>query len=136
MKMPRYNENRHTLQILFTNEEYENLKHYAALSNKSMSVVVREFTTQGLNGELTEANIDFLTPIIREQLKSVMDSKLERIASMIAKTCIQAGTAAYLSAEALSSFVPPAHQREFVDAYEAARKKSVQYIKAGSSDEL
>ena len=129
--MPRYSENRHVVPILFTNEEYENLKRYAAMSNKSMSTIVREFTAKGLTGELTEANIDFLTPIIRNQLKSIMDVQFERLASMTAKTCIQAGAAAYLSAEALSSFVPSQYQRNFTEAYAAARKKSVQYMKSG-----
>lgn len=131
--MPRHNDNRHTIPVLFTNEEYENLKRYAALSSKSMSSIVREFTAKGITGELTEKNIDFLTPIIRSQLKSIMDIQYERIASMVAKTCIQAGTAAYLSAEALNSFVPVQYQKSFVDAYDAARKKAVQYTKSGNS---
>lgn len=131
--MPRHSDKRQVLQILFTKEEYENLKKYAALSDTSMSNAVREFTRRGLAGELTEKNIDFLTPIIREQLKSIVDVKIERLAAMTAKTCIQAGTAAYLSAEALNSFVPIQHQREFMDSYDAARKKAIQYLKAGNS---
>ncbi len=127
--MPRHSENRQTLTILFTKEEYENLKRYAALTNQSMSSAVREFTCKGVNGELTEKNIDFLTPIIRRQLESIMDAKMERLASMTAKTCIQAGTAAYLSAEALNSFVPVSHQQNFIEAYEKARKKAVRYLK-------
>lgn len=130
--MPRYNENRKTLPVLFSKSEYENLKRYAALNDKSMSTVVREFTEKGLNGELTQQNIDFLTPIIRQQLESIMELRVERLASMIAKTCIQAGTAAYLSAEALNSFVPIQNQRSFMDAYDAARKKAIQYMKAGN----
>ena len=94
-----------------------------------MSSAVREFTSKGVNGELTEKNIDFLTPIIRRQLESIMDAKMERLASMTAKTCIQAGTAAYLSAEALNSFVPVSHQQNFIEAYEKARKKAVRYLK-------
>lgn len=130
--MPRHSDKRHTIPVLFTNEEYENIKKYAALSDKSMSTVIREFTNKGLTGELTENNIDFLTPIIRAQLKSIMDIQYERLASMTAKTCIQAGTAAYLSAEALNSFVPIQYQRSFLDAYESARKKALQYLRANS----
>ncbi len=135
--MPRHSDSRHTIPVLFTNEEYESLKRYAALSDKSMSTVIREFTSRGIMGELTEKNIDFLAPIIREQVKAVMDIQFERLASMTAKTCIQAGAAAYLSAEALNSFVPKQNQQGFMDAYEAARKKAVQYLRMGSekSDE-
>ena len=104
--MPRRKEDRHSVQVLFTTEEYENLKRYAALKNISMSSLVREYTMQGIRGILTQENIDFLTPIIRSQLKSVVDVQADRIAGLVAKTCIQAGAAAYLSAEALNSFVP------------------------------
>lgn len=131
MNMPRRKDNLHQIQILFTQDEYEDLKRYAALERKSMSTVIREFSSKGIRGELTEENIDFLTPIIRKQLKSIMDSQYNRLATLIAKTCIQAGTAAYLSAEALKSFVPANQQRNFVEAYEAARKKSLQYMKSG-----
>ena len=131
--MPRRKDNLHPIQVLFTEDEYEDLKRYAALERKSMSTVIREFSSKGIRGELTEENIDFLTPIIRTQLKSIMDVQFERMATMVAKTCIQAGTAAYLSAEALNSFVPVQHQRAFMDAYEAARKKAVGYMKVSSN---
>lgn len=39
--MPRRKEDRHSVQVLFTTEEYENLKRYAALKNISMSSLVR-----------------------------------------------------------------------------------------------
>ena len=129
--MARKKDNVHTLQVLFTNDEYDNLKRYAALQKKSMGAVIREFCEKGIRGQLTEENIDFLTPIIRSQLKSIMDLQYDRMATLIAKTCIQAGTAAYLSAEALNSFVPANQQRSFVDAYESARKKAVHYMKTG-----
>ena len=122
--MPRRKEDRHSVQVLFTTEEYENLKRYAALKNISMSSLVREYTMQGIRGILTQENIDFLTPIIRSQLKSVVD-----------KTCIQAGAAAYLSAEALNSFVPEKERKSFVEAYNAARKKAVSYIRASDTTE-
>lgn len=133
--MPRRKEDRHSVQVLFTTEEYENLKRYASLKNISMSSLVREYTMQGIRGILTQENIDFLTPIIRSQLKSVVDIQADRIAGLVAKTCIQAGAAAYLSAEALNSFVPEKERKSFVEAYDAARKKAVSYIRASDTTE-
>lgn len=133
--MPRYKEDRHVLNVLFTEEEYYNLKRYAAQTNQPMSSIAREFICQGLKGNLTEDNIDFLLPIIREQVKSVITPMIERLATMTAKTCVQSGAAAYLSAEALSSFVPIERQKEFIESYDAARKKAVQYLKRGSDYE-
>ena len=42
-----------------------------------------------------------------------------------AKSCIQSGTAAYLCAEAILKFVPPAQRAEVHESYDAARKKAV-----------
>ena len=100
-----------------------------------MSSLVREYTMQGIRGILTQENIDFLTPIIRSQLQSVVDIQADRIAGLVAKTCIQAGAAAYLSAEALNSFVPEKERKSFVEAYDAARKKAVSYIRASDTTE-
>ena len=128
-------DNRKKISVLLTDQEYKNLKNYAAINNKSMSAVGREFVIKGLNGELTQENIDFLTPIIRSQLKSIVDIQADRIAGLVAKTCIQAGAAAYLSAEALNSFVPEKERKCFVEAYDAARKKAVSYIRASDTTE-
>lgn len=130
--MPRKVPDRKSLTIILTNEEYESIKNLAAKSHTSMNEIGRKFLKQGLDGRVTEDNIDFLTPIIREQIKSVMAPMFERLASLNAKTCIQAGAAAYLSAEALSSFVPDKYQRSFVEAYDAARQKSIKYMSSGS----
>ena len=117
------------VNVSYTLQDYETLTNIAATQNISIPELIRRYTTQGMNGTLTQQNIDFLTPIIRRQLESVIDLRFERLATMTAKTCIQAGTAAYLSAEALNSFVPVQNQRSFIDAYDAARKKSLQYLK-------
>ena len=117
------------VNVSYTLQDYETLTNIAAAQNISIPELIRRYTTQGINGTITQQNIDFLTPIIRRQLESVIDLRFERLATMTAKTCIQAGTAAYLSAEALNSFVPVQSQRSFIDAYDAARKKSLQYLK-------
>lgn len=123
---------RHRVNVSFEVETYAVLENLAAIHNTSIPEVIRQYTVQGINGTLTQNNIDFLTPIIRSQLKSILDVKVERLAAMIAKTCIQAGAAAYLSAEAINSFVPPQRQQNFIDAYDAARKKAVIYLKKGT----
>lgn len=131
--MPRIVPGRKSITTIFTEVEYENVKILAAKNNTSMNEIVREFVISGLNGTLSQQNIDFLVPIIREQLSSILDPAINRLTSLSAKTCVQAGAAAYLSAEALNSFVPPDKSQDFVEAYESARKKSVAYLR-GNAD--
>lgn len=125
------------LPITLLPEEYDEIRRLASIKHISMSEVCRQYILQGLNGTITQDNIDFLTPIIRSQLKSILDPAVERLATIGAKTCVQAGTAAYLSAEAILKFVPEDLQLEVEESYEAARKKAVRYLKgtAKLSDE-
>lgn len=117
------------VNVTFDPDTYDQIKLIADKNNKSMSEVVRDWTMLGLNGTLAQQNLDVLTPILREQLKSIIDPAVERLATMNAKTCVQAGAAAYLSAEAISKFVPVKEQEEFLRAYEGARKKAVHYLR-------
>ncbi len=127
--MPRVVPGRKSITVVFTETDYENIKNLAAKKNTSMNEIVREYTLKGLSGTLTEENIDFLAPIIREQLSSLLNPAVNRLASLSAKTCVQAGAAAYLSAEAILKFVPEEEKEEVVLSYESARKKAVSYMK-------
>lgn len=121
------------IPVTFTQQEYEQIKTLAHKNNQSMSEVCREYILQGLSGTISQQNLDFIVPIMREQLKGLLDPAVERLASINAKTCVQAGAAAYLSAEAILKFVPEERQEEVEEAYIAARKKAVRYLQ-GKAD--
>ena len=70
-----------------------------------------------------------ITHIIREQLRDILKPDIERLAALSAKTCVQSSTAAYLTAETISKFVPLQEQEEFRECYEKARKKGVEYTR-------
>ncbi len=123
MKNPRIN-------VTFDPETYKQIKLIAGKNNCSMSDIVRNYTIEALNGDLTKNNINFISAIIREQLKIVLQPSIERLAALSAKTCVQAGTAAYLNAEAIAKFVPLSLQMEVTESYEQARKKAVAYTKS------
>lgn len=128
--MPKAVSGRNPVTVIFTEEEYNQLKTLSAKTHKSMSAIVRDFTSKGLCGEVTENNIEFIAPIIREQARSVIEPMMERMISLTAKTCLQASTATYLSADAIYKFVPPAQRTEVKESYDAARKKAVTYMKS------
>lgn len=122
-------ENGSRINVKFTKEDYDTIAGIAAKRGVSMSEVVREWTIQGINGTLTENNMEFIVPIIRKQLQDILSLQVERLAALSAKTCIQAGTSAYLTAEVISRFLPEAKQIDYQDAYDQARKKAVEYLK-------
>ena len=122
-------EDRKRINVTFDIDTYEKIKAIAHKQGRDLSDVVREWTLEGLNGKLSQDNMDVLAPIIRDQIKSILEPMMERQISLTAKTCVQAGTAAYLSADAILKFVPPARREEVADSYEVARKKALQYMK-------
>ncbi len=114
--------------ITFDDEIYRQLKLIADKNGDSVAETVRELVQDSLDGKLTAANLTFITNIIREQLKDVMQPFVERLAALNAKTGVQAGAAAYLAAEAIAKFVPYHMQAEVSETYEQARKKAVSYM--------
>lgn len=121
------------ISITVLPHEYEEIQRLAAARDVSMGEICRKYIIQGINGTITQENVDFLVPIIREQLQSVLSPSTERLAKICIKACVQAGAAAYLSAEALAKFVPEEYQMDFEESYEAARRKAVRYLK-GKTD--
>lgn len=128
--MPKRVEGRHTVTIRLADVEYENLKNVAAKTHQSMGAIARDYTIKGLSGEITQDNIEFLLPIIREQIRNIMEPLMERQIALTAKTCVQASTAAYLCADSILKFVPKEQRDEVRDSYEKARKKAVEYVKS------
>lgn len=114
--------------VTFDDEIYRQLKLIADKNGDSVAATVRELVQRSLDGELAAANITFITGIMREQLKDVMQPYVERLAAISAKSGVQAGAAAYLAAEAIAKFVPDNMQAEVSETYEQARKKAVAYM--------
>lgn len=123
-------EDRKRINVSFDINTYNAIKAIAHKENRDMNDVVREWTLKGLNGDVTEKNLEVIVPIIREQMKNVMEPMMERMIALSAKTCIQSGTATYLSADAILKFVPKEQREEVRDSYEKARKKAVEYMRS------
>ena len=117
------------INVSFDLDTYENIMRLAAQRNESMSDVVRLYTEEGLNGTLNKDNIDFITGIIREQVKHVIQPQIERLASLSAKAYMEAATATLLTAETIAKFVDVAEQEAFQDVYEKARKKALATVR-------
>lgn len=128
------NMDRVRITVTFDSETYKHLKNISDKNHISISETVRRYTEAGFNGNLAESNINYISTIIREQLRNVMQPSVERLAALSAKTCIQASTAAYLTAETIARFVPDELHEDVQQVYEDARKKWVHYTKAKSFD--
>ena len=102
--------------------------------NITIPDLIREHIDQGMTINYQVQNIDLIERIIREQLFAILNPMMNRIAALQSKTCIQAATASYLNAEAINKFVPEKYQEEYLDVYEAARKKAIAYTRNKNSE--
>lgn len=123
-------EDRKRINVTFDVDTYNKIRLIAHKEGRDMSDVVREWTVQGINGHVTEKNLDVIAPIIREQVRAEMEPMMQRMIAISAKACIQSGTAAYLSADAILKFVPPEQREEVRETYEKARKRAVEFMRA------
>lgn len=123
------------INVTFEVSDYEQIRNLAHKEGRTMSEIVREAAIDNLTVRINVENIDMITQIIREQLRDVLKPDIERLAALSAKTCVQSSTAAYLTAETISKFVPLQEQENFRDCYEKARKKGVEYTRRKLSNE-
>lgn len=124
------------INVTFDLESYNQIRAIAHRENISMSEQLRLWSMDALNGQVNKDNIDLITQIIRNELKVILHPSVERLASLSAKTCVQASTAAYLNAEAINKLVPVELQQDVREAYEMARKKAVIYTKNKGEDNI
>lgn len=113
---------------------YNELEKLAAARQITIPDLIREHIDQGMTINYEVENLDFITGIIREQLSAILIPTMNRIAALQSKTCIQAATSAYLNAEVINKFVPEKYQEEYLDVYEAARKKAIAYTRNKNSE--
>lgn len=128
--MDHMREDRKRINVTFDIDTYEQIKKIAHKENRDMSDVVREWTIKGLNGTLTEDNLEIIIPALRDTVKNILEPMMERQISLTAKTCIQSGTATYLAADAILKFVPKEQREEVRESYDRARKQAVAYLKS------
>lgn len=119
----------HRINVTFDNATYKQIKLIADRNHCSLSEVVRQYIADGLNGDLTKSNLDFIGAMIREQMEVILSPAVERLAALSTKTCIQASASAYLNAEALAKLVPLELQTDLEETYIAARRKAVIYTR-------
>lgn len=123
---------KHRVTITLDDETYSQIRNLAHKEGKSMSEVLRTAAMESLIVGINVENIDMITNIIRTQLRDILQPSVERLATLSAKTCVQAATASFLTAEAIGKFVHPSLQEDVVEAYNQARRKGVEYTRRKS----
>lgn len=123
------------INVTLDEDTYMQIKAIADKNDISLSEVVRQWTYEGLNGQVSADNLNLITRIIREQLSSILNPKIERLAALSAKTCTISATATFLTAETINKFVPPGKTEDMKTVYEKAKQKGILYTQNRTTDE-
>lgn len=129
MRKKRRHENTR-INVTFDEASYNQIRLLAHKEGISMGELLRRWSAEKLNGELSKDNIDYICRIIREQLRDTLQPSVERLASLSAKGCVMSGAAAILSAEAIARFVSPDLQQDVQDTFTHAKKQAARYTQA------
>lgn len=122
------------ISITFTDEQAEMIEKIAKREDKSFADTVRSLCEESLKIQANADNINLITEIIDERLRSILKPQVERLASISAKGAIMSATSTFLNAQALADFVPANKQKDILEAYERARLKGVAYVKGRVTD--
>jgi uncharacterized protein (DUF2164 family) len=115
--------------------DYDALQKLAAAQNRAISEVAREFIAQGLAGEIGKNNVDFIRRQIREELTAIMDSKMNRLISLLVKIGIPAMMLCDFVSRMLYLVYYRKDQREsFRRYYDQAKKNALGYMKSRDRD--
>lgn len=122
------------ISITFSDDQAEVIEKISKREGTSFADTVRSLCDEAIKLQVSNDNINLITEIIDERLRSILTPQVERLASLSAKGAIMSATSTFLNAQALSDFVPANKRKEFAETYEKARLKGIAYVKGRVTD--
>ena len=115
--------------IAFPVKQLEQLERIAAKENQDVSKVVRRAVDQYMSIQANKDDIDFITGIIRQEVKAEIGKQANRLAAILFKVGAITSSNYFLSVKMLSDVISPSMQEDFKDINSNARKLGIDYMK-------
>ena len=107
--------------IAFPAKQLEQLEKLAAKENQDVSKIVRKAVDSYMSIQANKDDIDFITGIIRQEVKAETGKQANRLAAMLFKVGIITSSNYFLSVKMLSDVISPSMQEDFKDINSNAR---------------
>ena len=117
------------ITVKVAEDKYDALKRLAASKHINMADVVRSFINKGLSVDSYQENIDFLTGIIRQEVKAEIGKQANRLAAMLFKVGAITSSNYFLAVRMMSDVISLSMQEDFKDINSNARKLGIDYMK-------
>jgi methyl coenzyme M reductase gamma subunit len=115
--------------IAFPVKQLEQLEKLAAKENQDVSKIVRKAVDSYMSIQANKDDIDFITGIIRQEVKAETGKQANRLAAMLFKIGAVASGNYFLSVRMLSDLISPSMQDDFKDINSKARRLGIDYMK-------
>lgn len=117
------------ISFLLPQDVWQSVEELALRRHISTSELIRQFIGKGLSVEATKADMDEIRSHIRAELEGYLQPQIERLVKIIVKTGISASAGYYLTAKALSDFVPTHLQTEYETALMESKKLGIAHMR-------
>jgi len=107
----------------------EKIEKLAARENQDVSKIIRKAIDRHLSIQANKDDIDFITGIIRQEIKAETGKQANRLAAMLFKVGIITSSNYFLAVKMLSDVISPSMQEDFKDINSNARKLGIDYMK-------
>ena len=128
MKKNISNSDEHKRSVKFKAKSIEEMQKIAAFRNVTVSDIVREYVDKGLTVDSYKEDTDFITEIIRQELKDILEPQINRIVKMLMKIGkVSAGT--MYSNLNLIQLINDEDQQAYLEMITRSLKLGVDYMK-------
>ena len=117
------------ITVVLSNNKYESIKKLAAGKHINMADVVRGFIDKGLSVQSYQDNIDFISGIVRQEVKAEISKQANRLAAMFFKVGIITSANYFMAVKLMSDVINPSMQEDFKDINTNARRLGIDYMK-------
>jgi len=107
----------------------EKIEKLAARENQDTSKIIRKAIERHLHIQSTRDDVDFISGIIRQEIKAETDKQANRLAAMLFKVGVIASGNYFLNARMLSDVISPSMLEDFKDINSNARRLGISYMK-------
>jgi len=107
----------------------DKIEKLAARENQDVSKVIRKAIDKHLSIQANKDDIDFISSIIRQEVKAEISKQANRLAAMLFKVGIITSSNYFLAVRMLADVISPSMQEDFKDINSNARRLGIDYMK-------
>lgn len=119
----------HRRSIAFQTSQLEQLEKLARKKHEDVSKLVRRAVDEYLSIQANRDDIDFISAIIRQEVKAEIAKQANRLASMIFKVGAVTASNYFLAVRMMADVISPSMQEDFKDIDSKARKLGIDFMK-------